>query len=298
MQNQIVQRGDYIYGKQDEFASPIVVEKFKLIFFLVPGVEEDLWIRMFRRIMGYRDWQTSTSQRGLKHLYDYSPRQASKLMMDPRYTRAMFVRDPKERISIAYTNEAVKMQCCNRHHTEEKSCSATVSRCVSFWELIHICDQPHWRPQGKRMEPKYFETLNFVGHMSTIREDAHRLLTSIGAWDKFGKNGWQGVSTHSSSFIELISSNATRGYNFPGMGKCYGEVGVDYFYQSDYNIKKLNLTTARSRSCKDIIAAEREAVNRKRKTPTFVREGQRMTVIRHGQKVTLVRRGSKWIATK
>ena len=252
----MVQPGDYIYGRQDEFASPIVIEKYNLIFFLVPGVEEQTWIRLFRRMMGYDDWQTSSSLDGLVRLYHYSVSRASKLMTDPGYVRAIFVRDPKERISAAFENENMKNQCCVRS-THKESCWKMLSHFGQFLDLIHGCDQPHWRPQGKRMEPKYFETLNFVGHMDTLQEDANRLLTLIGAWDKYGTEGWSSTTTTSSSsgtssgiFANRSSHHVTQeGYKFPGMTKCYGEVAVDYFYRSDYSNPKLNLTIVPSAQC-------------------------------------------------
>ena len=242
----MVLSGDYIYGRQDEFASPVVVEKHKLIFFLVPGVEEKTWIRLFRRMMGYRDWKKSSSQRGLVHLYDYNISRASALMTDPNYARVVFVRDPKERISLAYTKEHIKKQCC-RPPNDDPSCLSMLAPFGQFLDLVHLCDRPHWRPQGKRMEPKYFDTLNFVGHMETIRQDAKRLLKSIGAWDKYGKTGWDTGTDNTSEIFANVSLNARQGYNFPFMAKYYGEVGVDYFYRSDYENEKLNLTVDRSR---------------------------------------------------
>ena len=110
--------GDYIYSRQDEFASPIVVEKYKLIFFLVPGIEENMFLRLLRRMMGLDDWQqfnattTTPSQQGLVHLYDFDVKKASKLMTDSRYTRAIFVGDPKERAFQAFNNSKLKLECC------------------------------------------------------------------------------------------------------------------------------------------------------------------------------------------
>jgi hypothetical protein len=42
----------------------------------------------------------------------------------------------------------------------------------NFLEMIKKCEEPVWRPQGQRMEPKYYSLLNFVGHYETAEEDA------------------------------------------------------------------------------------------------------------------------------
>ena len=257
VQNNIVLLDDYIYGRKDEFASPIVIEKFKLIFFLVPGVAEETWIRLFRRMMGYQDWQTSSSQHGLVHLYDYDTSKASELMTDPTYTRALFVRDPKQRISTVYQNQKNIIAECCIPRTNDESCRKMLFG--QFLDLIHVCDRPHWRPQGKRMEPKFFDRLNFVGHMVRLQGDARRLLESIGAWDQYGKQGWKGGGSRGVSIFSGVSeksaavsgSGMMKNYDFPGLWKCYGEIGVDYFYRSDYSNPKLNLT--KSPGCNDIL---------------------------------------------
>ena len=41
--NRLVQPVDYSCSRLDKFASPIVVERYKIIFFIVPGVEEPTW---------------------------------------------------------------------------------------------------------------------------------------------------------------------------------------------------------------------------------------------------------------
>ena len=201
-------------------------------------------------MMGYADWENSTSLDGLVRLYNYSISKASELMTSPRYHRAIFVRDPKQRIRVAYENADIKNRCCI-HSAYNESCSQMVSHFGQFLDLIHSCDQPHWRPQGKRMEPKYFNTLTFVGHMETIQNDTQRLLKLIRAWDKFGREGWSnGYGNKSEIFADI--SNVSKPCLFPGMMKCYGEVAVDYFYRSDYRNQKLNLTIDHSQGCQGL----------------------------------------------
>ena len=200
-------------------------------------------------MMGLKE-KGKVSQVGLIHLYNYSTIRASQMMADPEYTRAIFVRDPMERMAIAYQSKRLKRKCCQGG---DKSCMAMVQqRLRLFLDLIVVCDQPHWRPQGKRMESKFFATINFVGHMESIHEDGRHLLQSIGAWDRFGKHGWGGVDGTSELFADFstaaTSSSSSKSSTTlvdllaPEFRQPYVQVIVNYFYQSDYTNEKLNLT--------------------------------------------------------
>lgn len=61
---------------------------------------------------------------------------------------------------------------------------------IRFLDLIRDCRSPHWDPQWQRMEPDFWEVINFVGKIENIEEDSRRLLEKIGAWDAVGKSGW------------------------------------------------------------------------------------------------------------
>jgi hypothetical protein len=49
---------------------------------------------------------------------------------------------------------------------------------------------PHWMPQSRRMEHRFWETVQFVGHIETAAADARALLERVGAWEKYGATGW------------------------------------------------------------------------------------------------------------
>ena len=62
-----------------------------------------------RRMMGYENYQHHgggiphiSPQNGLKVLTDYSLQEANEMLTSEKWTRAMFVRDPKERVLSAY----------------------------------------------------------------------------------------------------------------------------------------------------------------------------------------------------
>jgi Sulfotransferase family len=115
--NLLVQQGDSIYVLPDWDSAPIVMEQYKLVFFTIPKVGCTAWKQLFRRMMGYRDWKNENvhamqpwnpESNGLKYLYHYDRVTASTMMTSPEWTRAIVVRDPKERFLSAYLDKIVR----------------------------------------------------------------------------------------------------------------------------------------------------------------------------------------------
>jgi hypothetical protein len=211
-----VKRGDYIY-QTNWGAAPIVVESHKLIFFWIPKAGCTTFKHLFRRMMGYSDWKTNANvhypkTNGLKYLNQYSLQEATEMMNSNEYTRAIVLRDPKERYLSAYLDKAVAkngsfvvLACCHK----EKTCREQTKTLASFFELTTYCHNPHWRPQGFRMEQKFISTLDFIGHMGNIEMDVKALLESVGAWDDYGKSGWGPFGNESIFASRSDSSHST-----------------------------------------------------------------------------------------
>jgi hypothetical protein len=200
---------------------------------------------------GFSDWQTNRSTEGLKRLYDYNLTEANRIMTAPEYTRAIMVRDPKERLVSAFvllkkalTNNKENanangfgLDCCG----ENENCVKRLRIFQTFSELIMLCDAPDWRPQGEKMEPKYYPMLNFVGHFDNARQDAQRLLDRVGAWKSYGQSGW-GPQGKSQIFelSDIRSKNITTTiYRYLDFAS---ERQIDKFYESDYSNEILKLT--------------------------------------------------------
>jgi hypothetical protein len=245
-----VQLNDYIYSDSDFDSSPIVMESHKLIFFTVAGVGDDIWRRLFRRMMGYKNWKTDEvypsqqSDDGLRRLYDYSVEEASAMMSSPDFTRAIFIRDPRSRLLAAYRNKVVGgpspenndggdggrrlpyilMACCGGpascdHGTSlpkycQRACNNDTIEFSRFLKFaIHDCDQPWWRPQSRQMEPRFYSSLNFVGHYQNMAREARDLLERIGAWEEFGKEGWGPLGNESIFFDTAeMQEDLVQGY--------------------------------------------------------------------------------------
>jgi hypothetical protein len=255
----LVQQGDFIYTQGDWDGSPVVLEEYKLIFFTSAKVGCTVWKQLFRRIMGKKNWRAESTKRllpwnprinGLKYLYEYDLETASHMMTSPEYTRAIFVREPKERLLSAYLDKGVSNswfmhnKCC----PSEWDCTIAAKESLStFFDLIQTCENNHWSSQSRRMEAKYWPYINFVGRMETVADDAETLLKSVGAWDQFGKSGWGqhgNVSIFGTKAGGIGRAHATRArerlrvhYNTSKL-----ERDVDLYYASDYTNPVLNFT--------------------------------------------------------
>lgn len=252
IQKDFVQAGDYIYYQDENWdTSPIVIESHKLVFFTIPKVGCTIWKQLFRRMMNYSDWTSQDYDihqphnpeiNGLKYLYNYTLEEASMMMTSPDWTRAMMVRDPKQRFLSAFLDKAVgnfhlhiRHRCC---HTDEQ-CIENAQTIVGFLDLCSKCDDNHWRPQSARIDHKYWPYMDDILHVESAANDTQRLLQKIGAWEEYGLDGW-GENGAYSIF-------ASKGSNGAGMNhstyaehqvwKWYtpeSERLVERFYQGDY----------------------------------------------------------------
>jgi hypothetical protein len=250
-----VEPTDYIYNEEVLETAPIVIEKYKLVFFTVPKVGCTIWKKLFRRMMGYQDWKTTEPHdpetNGLVYLSHYNTSRATEIMNDPEYTKAIFLRDPKERLLSAYMDKVVSsngqgfaLQCC-----PDKSCLPKAQTLAGFILLTQTTcrGNAHWLQQSKRMDTKYLKQIDFVGHMETVDLDAKRLLRRIGAWKQVGKRGWgppTGRIFEGQSMISHATSTGAKD-SWSRLSKHYTpdlESLVEGIYREDYALKQFNLT--------------------------------------------------------
>ena len=270
---------DYLMADQHWDSSPIVVERFKLIFFTTEKAGCSVWKQLFRRILGFQDWNDSSvsqhnpATNGLVYLRDLPLERATDIMnSNDDWTRAIFVRDPKERFLSAFLEKSLGrngtsiVEMC-RHQRKRFSDDQlwTLSRTFEgFVNLTRKCHDDHWRAQSQRMtggnsddgrqnlkrknaaiavHSPLWDTLDFVGHMETVAEDAKRLLQRIGAWDDFGQSGWDNGRADRSIFQSQDSVGHKTGaahrlarYYTPLL-----EAEIDRRYANDYQVPILGL---------------------------------------------------------
>jgi hypothetical protein len=233
---------DPIFQRNGWDDDPVVIEEYKLLFFTVPKNSCTEWKRLFRRMMNYSDWSLAyphnPDSNGLRYLGQYKNSQQTEFMTSPNWTRAIFVREPMERLLSAFLDKAhgkeryILHHCCsNENMTEQLHLNNTAyqDQCEilhrlgekgplptpqdfpfqTFVEAFMVqCKDPHWLPQSNRLKPTNWQHINFVGHFDTLEEDARSLLEKIGAWQDYGVTGW-GIHGNLSIFQKNLARHST-----------------------------------------------------------------------------------------
>jgi len=114
---------------------------------------------------------------------------ADQVIKDPTWTKAMFVRNPHERLLSAFLDkqvqnyEWIRWSCCN--YTRDCMLPGRDTFDDFIVDVLPNCSDVHWVPYAMRMESKYWKYINFVGHMEHMPDDGIALLKRIGAWDHY-----------------------------------------------------------------------------------------------------------------
>ncbi|KAI2493561.1 sulfotransferase family [Fragilaria crotonensis] len=245
-----VEQDDHMFMNMID-SSPIVIESNKLIFFPVPKVADTLWLMLLRRMMGLENWKSidDDSFEGLVRLSDFPPEQAAAMMNSPEYTRATFVRDPKDRFLSTFLDKvmsgdaSIKQACC----PQDQNCLHKYQTMSDFVSLIQTCDDKHWIPMSTWIDRKFVPTLNFVGHLETAEADARSLLERIGAWEAFGSSGWgehgnEAIFAAKDKLTDATSSEFSGSWDL--LSKLMTpriESTLELFYEEDYSIREFGL---------------------------------------------------------
>ena len=214
--------------------SPVVIESHKLIFLTTPKISCTIFKQLFRRMMGFNDWQAhkdglphNPKINGLRYLSDYSLQQATRMLNAPDWTRAVFVRDPKRRMLSAYLHKAkanlgfnnirpnlyLKEQCCQPYKLPKTfpGCGPVQPSdgrkpVMSFddWvqKLVPRCPDHHWTPQYDQLPDNVWPAFTFIGRFEYLYNDTRQLLQQLtsssgrNAWEEFGATGWGPNASH------------------------------------------------------------------------------------------------------
>jgi carbohydrate 4-sulfotransferase 9 len=204
--------------------------------------------QLFRRMMHLDDWNVDEGslphdpfKNGLKYLYHYHPNEAFKMMTSKHenWTRAIFVREPLERLLSAYLDKGKRKggqyvsKHCYHNHTQQP---------LSFPEFLHIIrsscrHDSHWMPQTERIDAPFWSSINFLGKFDSLQKDTKTLLENLDAWDAYGASGW-GPYHNESIFSEQTHAKHETGssqyfqqfYNDSSVQK----LALDFYHQ-DYS---------------------------------------------------------------
>lgn len=233
---------DKLYA--DKYRSPIVIPEFKLIFFSVPKVACTEFKLLLRKLQGHPwpkslpIWPKEVPLRVLHNpdtnnfttLQHYPVEEAEAMMKSDDWTRAIFLREPKERILSAFNNKYVqdgykyyKRKCCTKL-PDKQTCFERVAlgrpgenqakekEFLYFLKNTKVCQDAHWDPQMSLIDWKWWPSINFIGYMHNLEKDSRTLLSKINsskdgksAWDSAGASGWG--ADHRGGFLQTNDSN-------------------------------------------------------------------------------------------
>jgi len=181
--------------EEADFSRFIVIEKLKLVFCFIPKVSCTTWKGVLYRAENQGRQITSNPHRKslFSWLKDYNVAERKEILRN--YYKAMFVREPFERLASAYrdkvnkvwfkrfvisnkTSEELKKEAAVPFSTFIKSVLA--SNATTFPDRGYIEDQ-HWRSYEQicPCEVDY----DFIGHFENLSEEAPQLLKIIGVDD-------------------------------------------------------------------------------------------------------------------
>lgn len=168
--------------KRGFYISPIVNEKFKLIFFWNEKAGCSYWKQVMQFLVGVNgsnvkiddEFVHHPQRNGLSYLCNYPDANATAMLLSNDWTKAAFVREPRERILSCYFDKVIKEDHFSRHcHNNTKSFSM-------FLKVIRTCKDPHWESQVRA--PKWLYEQMMIGKMPDISNFTVKLLTKIGAY--------------------------------------------------------------------------------------------------------------------
>ena len=142
------------------------------------------------------------------NLHTYSKKDVQHMMTSDEWTKAVFVRDPKERVLSAFLEKFVGFRgwyvytCCSKSRVGEdghKECTEAQDKAdfTYFLRRSKDCWDTHWDRQVRRIDDKWWPYINFIGDMGNLEQESKKLLKrlvsqtdGLTAWEKFGKTGW------------------------------------------------------------------------------------------------------------
>jgi hypothetical protein len=196
----------------------------KLIFCGIPKVGISEWLKFFRFSWGARDYlsipyykrdQGSFSMRSLE------PIKAKAMLSDPSWTKAVFFREPSERLLSAYLDKVADRygQLYGKDRIDLTFPEFVDGVANNFKNM-----DPHWKPQVTTCGLDYLlPHFDFIGSMEHISEHTKLLLEKVGMWDDYGSkfdDGHDLPKVGSACFVappDRSASNTTvNGFNQRG----------------------------------------------------------------------------------
>ncbi|CAC5376208.1 unnamed protein product [Mytilus coruscus] len=159
---------------------PVVVPSYKLIFFYNQKSAATYWkylLHYIQNISTVREPHILQDpvKSGFTFLRDFNATEITYMMYSKTWTKATFVREPRERLLSAYLDKVVKQNFFQRR------CNKNISSLGEFLKVIKTCKNSHWESQVRA--PLHFYKDMMIGKFENISKFTKALLTKIGAWN-------------------------------------------------------------------------------------------------------------------
>eukprot|EP00903_Cladosiphon_okamuranus_P006646 g6489.t1 len=190
------------------------VEK-KLLMVAIPKVACTQVHALFLRMQGSANWNSPHMEEihyhkdmdkyKVKTMPGMTPERVSSILTDPTWTKAVFLRDPADRLLSCFLDKIV----------HRKSYSLSIFKAeevLSFERFVSLTSKdarakhreqypggnlglsrrsnPHWKPQLYFGLDKFLPYFDFIGDFQHVMEHSEALLRRAGLWDEFGASGW------------------------------------------------------------------------------------------------------------
>lgn len=199
--------------RDDWDSSPMIDVEHKLIFCEIPKVACTEFKRLFRRLRGAAsqevsqhvegpadefDWVHDPKTNGIPRLSALPAPDVRRIMSDPSWTKALFIRDPLERLLSGYLDK------CRMPVEERKSIwhcpnpdgfisfadfiEAVLGKTLGLEDIVEM--DRHWRPQYLNCDLEdWLGSYQFQGNFSQLYSHTRYLLQGLGLHERYG-HGW------------------------------------------------------------------------------------------------------------
>ena len=253
----------------------MISEQHRFVLCGIPEVGVTEWRQLFLRLTGDPAWNTTNpwyyphyTPRAIDFTASerLTPERLKLVLQDPSYFKAVFFRDPVDRLLSAFLDKFMNVghqptssstplpiasPALNRYARDFlKDMPGDNGRPLSFQmfvEQLHATRNvstswnPHWRPQHAMcLLDTYLPLYDFVGDFSfRLESHAQALLRHLSLWDEFGAQGWPGgngpmfsIDTNRTQMMHVTGSTSKKAvYYTPRLQTMAREV-----YADDYDM--------------------------------------------------------------
>lgn len=270
----------------------------KLLFCGIPKVGISEFIKFFRFSYGAKDYLSFSHFKADRHqflLKNVGLEKAKELLSDPTWTKAVFIRDPAERLLSAYLNKIKGGGYTQKYfHIGQPPYKLNFSEFVDLISVpdtdcsdprgLKTCTDPHWKPQIMTCGLDYLlPYMDFVGSFDHIAGHTKELLSRIGMWEEFGSKfdpgyGWGGEGYSKGS---IPPPNRPANYSNLGFNQQEGNsTGIDHSTGSRNKLDEY-YTQEIMEKVKEAYALDYQVWdNLKQRSPDSVASGQDLHIVK------------------